>query len=259
LVIDSPDSSLYGAEKVVTTGGKSGSGGPGFHPCGAYRAPHPSPKGSNVNKAQLIDAVAEKLEVSRRAAGEAVDAVLDGITGAVVSGEKVSLTGFGTFESARRPARIARNPRTGDQVKVAAATVPKFRAGQAFKDEVNGAKKGAAAKKAAAAKRSTTASAAKKTAAPARATAAKKAAPAKKAAVRKTTATKAASTRTTTAKKAAVTKAAAKSTAKKSVSKKAAARPVSRKTAAVAPATKTAAKKTAAKKATAKKTAAKKR
>ena len=67
----------------------------------------PSPKGRNVNKAQLIDAVAEKLEVSRRAAGEAVDAVLDGITGAVVTGDKVSLTGFGTFESAKRPARIA--------------------------------------------------------------------------------------------------------------------------------------------------------
>jgi len=218
-------------------------------------------EGRNVNKAQLIDAVAERLEVSRRAAGEAVDAVLEGITGAVVGGDKVSLTGFGTFESAKRPARIARNPRTGEQVKVAAATVPKFRAGQAFKDEVNGAK-GAARKagaKKTAAKRTASAStsapraaAMKKTAA-----AAKKAAPAKKAAVRKTTAAKA----TGTAKKAAVTKAAAKTTAKKTVGgKKAAARPVARKTAAKAPATKTAAKKTTAKKAVGtKKAAAKKR
>jgi len=128
-----------------------------------------------VNKAQLIDAVAEKLEVSRRAAGEAVDAVLDGITGAVVSGDKVSLTGFGTFESAKRPARIARNPRTGEQVRVAAATVPKFRAGQAFKDSVNGAK--GAAKKAAAKKGAAKKTAAKKTAA--------KRAPAKKSANRR--------------------------------------------------------------------------
>lgn len=215
------------------------------------------PEERNVNKAQLIDAVAEKLEVSRRAAGEAVDAVLDGITGAVVSGDKVSLTGFGTFESARRPARIARNPRTGEQVRVAAATVPKFRAGQAFKDEVNGtrpAPRGAAAKKTAA--RKTTA--AKRPATPARPVAKKAPAPAKKAAVRKTTASKAVGTRTA-AKKAAVTKAAAKSTAKKSTATKAAPRPVARKTAAIAPATKTAAKKTAAKNAGAKKTSAKKR
>jgi DNA-binding protein HU-beta len=216
-----------------------------------------TPEERNVNKAQLIDAVAEKLEISRRAAGEAVDAVLDGITGAVVSGDKVSLTGFGTFESARRPARIARNPRTGDQVRVPAATVPKFRAGQAFKDEVNGTRPTArktAAKKTAV--RKTTA--AKRPAVATKAVAKK--APAKKTTVRKTTASKAVGTRGT-AKKAAVTKAAAKTTAKKSTSKKAAARPVARKTAAIGPATKMAAKKTTAKKsaANAKKAASKKR
>ena len=101
-----------------------------------------------MNKAQLIDVVAAKLDISRRAAGDAVDAVLGGVTSAVIDGDKVSLTGFGTFEQVDRPARTARNPRTGEQVKVAAATVPKFRAGQAFKDEVNGRKgKKAAAKK----------------------------------------------------------------------------------------------------------------
>lgn len=196
----------------------------------------PSPKGRIVNKAQLIDAVAEKLEVSRRAAGEAVDAVLDGITGAVVSGDKVSLTGFGTFESAKRPARVARNPRTGEQVRVAAATVPKFRAGQAFKDSVNGAKgaaKKAAAKKAAA-KKATAKTAAKKTTATAKATAKK-----------------------TTAKKA-VAKTTAKKTATTATAKRAAARPMARKTAAKAPATKTAVKKTAAKSTAAKKSTAKK-
>jgi DNA-binding protein HU-beta len=205
----------------------------------------PSQKGRKVNKAQLIDAVAEKLEVSRRAAGEAVDAVLDGITGAVVTGDKVSLTGFGTFESANRPARIARNPRTGEQVRVAAATVPKFRAGQAFKDSVNGAK--GTAKKAVAktaAKKSVAKKAPAKTAAPVRATAKK--APAAKAS---------AGAKKTSAKKA-VAKTTAKSAAANS-GKRAAARPVAKKTAAKAPATKTAVKKTgansAAKKSTTKK------
>jgi DNA-binding protein HU-beta len=195
-----------------------------------------------VNKAQLIDAVAARLEVSRRAAGEAVDAVLDGITGAVVSGDKVSLTGFGTFESANRPARIARNPRTGEQVRVAAATVPKFRAGQAFKDSVNGAK-GAGRKTAA---KRTTAKKAGTKAAPARAAAKKT--PAKAAAK-------------TPAKKSTAKKAVAKTTAKAAAAKKAvkkSARPISKKTAAKAPATKSAVKKTAAASAAAKKTIAKK-
>jgi DNA-binding protein HU-beta len=224
------------------------------------------PKGRNVNKAQLIDAVADKLEVSRRAAGEAVDAVLEGITGAVVVGDKVSLTGFGTFESARRPARIARNPRTGEQVKVAAATVPKFRAGQAFKDEVNGATRTTrktTAKKTAAKRPAARPAAARKTTAKSaagRPAGAKKAAPAKKAAARKSATGKAAGT---AKKAAAVAKAAAKTTAKKVVAKRAAARPVTRKSAAKAPATKAGAKKTAPKKSAAAKatgkTAAKKR
>ena len=100
-----------------------------------------------MNKAQLIDAVAMKLDISRRSAGDTVDAVLEGITGAIISGDKVSLTGFGTFETTRRAARTARNPRTGESVDVPAATVPKFRPGQALKDEVNattGRRRGAA-------------------------------------------------------------------------------------------------------------------
>ena len=201
-----------------------------------------------MNKAQLIDAVAVKLEISRRAAGDAVDAVLGGITGAVIEGDKVSLTGFGTFEQVNRPARTARNPRTGEAVKVAAATVPKFRAGQAFKDEVNGSKgrktaakkvvaKKASAKKAAPAKKAVVMA---KKAAPAKkaAVVAKKASPAKKTVVaKKTTAVK------TVAKSAAPAK---KGTAVKKTT--AAARPVAKKSATKAPATKNAAKKTAAKK-----------
>jgi DNA-binding protein HU-beta len=257
LVIDSPDSSLYGAEKAAVTGTRNRARRNRFPTARRAWCAALTPKGRNVNKAQLIDAVAEKLEISRRAAGEAVDAVLDGITGAVVTGDKVSLTGFGTFESARRPARIARNPRTGDQVRVAAATVPKFRAGQAFKDEVNGTRPAArksAAKKTTARKATTTA--AKRTAATSR-PATKKATAAKKTAMRKTTATKAAAGTRGTTKKAAVTKAAAKSTAKKTAAKNGTARPVARKTAAVAPATKMASKKTAAKKSVAKKSAKK--
>lgn len=199
-----------------------------------------------MNKAQLIDAVAVKLEISRRAAGEAVDAVLGGITGAVIDGDKVSLTGFGTFEQVDRPARTARNPRTGEAVKVAAATVPKFRAGQAFKDEVNGSrgKKAAAAKKSAAKKAvpAKKAVAVAKKAAPAKkaVAVAKKAAPAKKAVVaKKTSAVKTVAKQAAPAKKAAAVK---KTTA-------AAARPVAKKSAAKAPATKTTAKKATAKKA----------
>jgi DNA-binding protein HU-beta len=207
----------------------------------------PTPKGRIVNKAQLIDAVAMKLDISRRSAGDTVDAVLEGITGAIISGDKVSLTGFGTFETTRRAARTARNPRTGASVAVPAATVPKFRPGQALKDEVNttgGRKRGG--KKAAAKK---TTAAAKKTAA-------------KKTAAKKATAVKAAAKKTATkavAKKAPAKKTAAKKTVAKKTTAKKTARPAAKKTVAKAPATKAVAKKTTAKKSAAKKTAARKR
>jgi DNA-binding protein HU-beta len=205
----------------------------------------PTPKGRIVNKAQLIDAVAAKLDISRRSAGDTVDAVLEGITGAIISGDKVSLTGFGTFETTRRAARTARNPRTGESVAVPAATVPKFRPGQALKDEVNttGGRRRGAAKKTAGKKAT-----AKKTA--------------KAAAAKKTTAKKATATvKATTAKKTTATakKAPAKATVKKTTAKKATARPTARKTAAKAPATKAVAKKTTVKKSAAKKTTARKR
>lgn len=231
-MFDSGDSGAYGAERKSTAVWRK-------------RCAAPTPEGRIVNKAQLIDAVAMKLDISRRSAGDTVDAVLEGITGAIISGDKVSLTGFGTFETTRRAARTARNPRTGESVDVPAATVPKFRPGQALKDEVNatGGRRRGAAKKSAAKKSATKKATAKK----ATSTMAAKKATAKKA--------------TATATKAAAKKAPAKKTtaAAKKTTVKATARPMTKKTAAKAPATKAAAKKTApAKKATAKKATAKK-
>jgi DNA-binding protein HU-beta len=93
-----------------------------------------------MNKQGLVDAVAEQLG-SRRAAAEAVDAVLDAIVRSVVAGDRVTVTGFGAFEGVHRSERLARNPQTGERVKVNKTTAPRFRAGQGFKDLVSGAKK----------------------------------------------------------------------------------------------------------------------
>lgn len=93
-----------------------------------------------MNKAQLIDHLSDRLG-GKRAAAEAVDAVLDTITRRVAAGERVALTGFGVFEKVARPARTGRNPRTGASVKIKKTTVPKFKAGQSFKDVVSGARK----------------------------------------------------------------------------------------------------------------------
>ncbi|MCH0541289.1 HU family DNA-binding protein [Streptomyces sp. MUM 203J] len=202
-----------------------------------------------MNKAQLVEAIADKMG-GRQQAADAVDAVLDAIVRAVVAGDRVSVTGFGSFEKVERPARYARNPQTGERVRVKKTSVPRFRAGQGFKDLVSGSKRlpkagevsvkkapkgsltgGKATVKKAAAKKAT-----------AKKAAAKKAAPAKKVTAKKTTAKK------TTAKKTAAktTAAAKKTTAKKTA-------PAKKTTAKKAPAKKTTARKTAAKKATARK------
>ena len=102
-----------------------------------------------MNKAELIDALAVKLDGSKKQAAEAVEAVFDSIQHAVATGEKVSITGFGVFEKADRAARTARNPRTGATVKVKATSVPKFRAGSEFKAVVASGGKKRAVKKAA--------------------------------------------------------------------------------------------------------------
>ena len=89
-----------------------------------------------MNKGELIDAVARNTGESKALAGKRVDETLDVIVAAVVSGGKVQLTGFGTFEGRQRKARTARNPQTGAEVRVAATRVPAFKAGKAFKDAV---------------------------------------------------------------------------------------------------------------------------
>jgi DNA-binding protein HU-beta len=129
-----------------------------------------------VNKAELIDAVAARLGHSKRDVTAIVDAFIDDTKRAVAKGEKVAISGFGVFEAQARKARLGRNPRTGETVKIKATKLPKFRPGAEFKAVVSGAKKvaaPAAAKKAAPAKKAV----AKK--APAKKVAAKKA-PAKK-------------------------------------------------------------------------------
>lgn len=146
-----------------------------------------------MNKSELIDAVAERTGTGRAAASTAVDAVLDTITAAVASGDRVGIVGFGTFEKRERGARTARNIRTGAPIKVKATSVPAFRAGAGFKETVaSGGKK----KKAAPAKAATKAAAkpakAAATKAPAKKAAPAKAAPAKKAAATKAPAKKAA-------------------------------------------------------------------
>ena len=90
-----------------------------------------------MNKAELIDAVAEAAGLSKKDATAAVDGVFDSISRAVAKGDKVSLTGFGIFEKSDRAARTGRNPQTGKEITIAAAKVPGFRAGKALKDAVN--------------------------------------------------------------------------------------------------------------------------
>ena len=91
-----------------------------------------------MNKSDLVSRVAIDAGISKRDAAQAVDSVLGAVRSAVAKGEKVSLPGFGTFERRKRAARTARNPRTGETVKVAATSVPAFRPGQEFKSAVAG-------------------------------------------------------------------------------------------------------------------------
>ena len=94
-----------------------------------------------MNKAQLVEAVAQQLGSSHEDARASVDAVLDAIVRTTVGGEKVTVTGFGTFETVPRAARWARNPQNGERVKVKKTVAPRFRPGQGFKDLVSGSKK----------------------------------------------------------------------------------------------------------------------
>jgi DNA-binding protein HU-beta len=204
-----------------------------------------------MNKAELIDVLTQKLGSDRRQATAAVENFVDTIVRAVHKGDSVTITGFGVFEQRRRAARVARNPRTGETVKVKPTSVPAFRPGAQFKAVVSGAQRlpaegpavkrgvvaGVAAKKAAKkapAKKTATRAPAKKAATKAPAKKAVTKAPVKKAAV-KAPVKKA-------AVKAPVKKAAAKAPVKKAVTKSASKAPA-KKVAAKRPASKAPAKK----------------
>jgi len=90
-----------------------------------------------MNKGELIAALAEKAELTKKESETALNAVLDVIADTMAKGDKVQLIGFGTFEAKSRPARVARNPRTGESVKIEASKAPVFKAGKALKDIVN--------------------------------------------------------------------------------------------------------------------------
>lgn len=90
-----------------------------------------------MNKAEIIDDVAKSADISKAAAGRALDSTVAAIKTALKKGGMITLVGFGTFYVGKRAARTGRNPRTGAAIKIKAAKVPKFRAGKALKDAVN--------------------------------------------------------------------------------------------------------------------------
>ena len=94
-----------------------------------------------MNKGELIAALAAKTETTKKESEVALNGILDVIAESMQKGEKVQLIGFGTFEAKERPARVARNPRTGESVKIASCKAPVFKAGKALKDLVNTKKK----------------------------------------------------------------------------------------------------------------------
>ena len=90
-----------------------------------------------MNKTELIEAMADAADISKAAAGRALDGMIDAITQAIKSGDSVSIIGFGTFTLRERAARKGRNPKTGETIEIAASKSPVFKAGKAFKDAVN--------------------------------------------------------------------------------------------------------------------------
>jgi DNA-binding protein HU-beta len=90
-----------------------------------------------VNKADVIEHIAQQAEISKLAAERAIDALVGAVKSSLRKGQPVTLVGFGTFYPGARAARTGRNPRTGEQLSIAAARVPRFRAGKALKDAIN--------------------------------------------------------------------------------------------------------------------------
>ena len=90
-----------------------------------------------MNKSDLIDAIALSADISKAAAGRALEATVDSITEALQAGDQVALVGFGTFQVKDRAARSGRNPQTGETIQIKASKVPGFKAGKALKDALN--------------------------------------------------------------------------------------------------------------------------
>lgn len=95
-----------------------------------------------MNKTELVAAIAEKSELSKKDSEKALKAFIDIVTDELAKGEKIQLVGFGTYEVVERSARNGRNPQTGKTIKIAASKAPKFKPGKALKDAVNAPKKG---------------------------------------------------------------------------------------------------------------------
>ncbi|WP_343299945.1 nucleoid-associated protein HU-beta [Vibrio sp. Of7-15] len=94
-------------------------------------------RGRRVNKSQLVDKIADNADISKASAGRALDAFIEAVSDTLKEGDQVALVGFGTFSVRERAARTGRNPKTGDEIQIAAAKVPGFKAGKALKDACN--------------------------------------------------------------------------------------------------------------------------
>lgn len=90
-----------------------------------------------MNKAELIDAIADSADLSKASAARALEATLDSVSKSLKKGDSVTLVGFGTFLVRKRAARTGRNPKTGEAIKIKASKVPAFKAGKALKDAIN--------------------------------------------------------------------------------------------------------------------------
>ena len=90
-----------------------------------------------MNKSELINVLAAKAGMSKKDAEKTLSAFVEAVTGALAKGDKVQVIGFGTFEVKKRPARTARNPRTGEEIRIDSSKAPAFKAGKALKDKIN--------------------------------------------------------------------------------------------------------------------------
>jgi DNA-binding protein HU-beta len=97
----------------------------------------PEQRNKTMNKADIIEHIAKSADISKASATRALDAALEAITNGLAARDSVTLVGFGSFAVATRAARTGKNPRTGEEIQIPAAQVPKFKAGKALKDAVN--------------------------------------------------------------------------------------------------------------------------